>query len=182
MVLNVLFWNSSLFFAKKSNEEESDSSTALCVQEQMEAAYCLLMKVTVFGPSCGEDRTSCATRELQNRAACPVTEKPTHRAALRKAQEANLLLWCKGTVQPESECLPDVVAFFNPCKTSGASNRFRAAESSCSANSIDRWSGPVSLRPTWRIVSCSQGECIAGTMFHADHLCGAILKFIAATT
>lgn len=110
------------FLAKKSNEEESDSSTALCVQEQMEAAYCLLMKVTVFGPSCGEDRTSCATRELQNRAACPVTEKPTQRAALRKAQEANLVLWCKGTIQPESECLPVVVAFSNPCKTSGASN------------------------------------------------------------
>lgn len=95
------YFEFSFFFfsAKKRNEEESDSS-ALWAQEQMEAAYCLLMKVTVFGPSCGEDRTSCAIGELQNRAACPVTEILTHRAAPRKAQEANPLLWFKGTVHP----------------------------------------------------------------------------------
>lgn len=73
---------------KKSSEEESDSSAALCAQEQMEAAYCFLMKVTVFGPSCGADRTSCATPELESSAACPVTEKLTQRAAPGRAQEA----------------------------------------------------------------------------------------------
>lgn len=96
---------------------------ALCAQEQMEAAYCLLMKVTAFGPSCGEDRTSCATRKLENRAARPVTENLAQRAAPREAQEANLLLWFKGTVQPELECQSIVVAFTNPHNPSGVWQR-----------------------------------------------------------
>lgn len=41
---------------------------ALPVREQMAGAYCSLMKVTVYVPSCGEDGTSCMTQKLSNKA------------------------------------------------------------------------------------------------------------------